>query len=101
MEDKLSIKVIVADKIYPLKVRREDEERYRKAAKMINEKLVKYKQTFKDISEQDFLAMVSLHFATNYLLMEEEIDQTPVVNNLSELNEMLLSHIDKYNLESS
>ncbi len=101
MEDKLSIKVSIADKLYPMRVRREDEERYRKAAKMINEKLLKYKQTFKDSSEKDFLAMVSLHFATNYLLMEEKIDQTPVIDKLNELNDSLLSHIDEYNLESS
>ncbi len=101
MEDKLSIKVSIAGIYYPLRINREDEERYRKAAKLIDKKLLQYKQLYKDSSEKDFLAMVSLHFATNYLLIEESTDQTPVNNKLEELNETLLSHCEKYDLKSS
>ena len=42
MKDKLSIKVNVADRYYPLKIVREDEEKIRKAAKLINEKVSFY-----------------------------------------------------------
>ncbi len=94
MEDKLSIKLSIAGVPYPLRINREEEERYRKAAKLIDQKLLQYKQLYKDSSEKDFLAMVSLHFATNYLLIEESADQTLVNNKLDELNETLLSHID-------
>ena len=37
--DKLSIRVNIADRFYPLKVERKDEEKIRLAAKMINEKV--------------------------------------------------------------
>ncbi len=40
MEDKLSIRVNVADRYYPLKIDRKDEERIRKAAKLINDKVL-------------------------------------------------------------
>jgi cell division protein ZapA len=40
MDDKLSIRVNVADRYYPLKVERENEEKIRKAARMINEKVL-------------------------------------------------------------
>jgi len=44
MDDKLSIRVNVADRYYPLKVEREDEEKIRRAARLINEKVLQYKQ---------------------------------------------------------
>jgi len=37
MEEKLSIRVNIADRYYPLKIERDDEERIRRAAKMIND----------------------------------------------------------------
>ena len=44
MDDKFSIRVNVADRYYPLKVERDNEEKIRKAARMINEKVLQYKQ---------------------------------------------------------
>jgi cell division protein ZapA len=62
MDDKLSIRVNVADRYYPLKVERENEEKIRKAARMINEKVLQYKQRYSDKDVQDFLAMASLQY---------------------------------------
>jgi cell division protein ZapA (FtsZ GTPase activity inhibitor) len=62
MDDKLSIRVNVADRYYPLKVERENEEKIRKAARMINEKVLQYKQRYTDKDVQDFLAMASLQY---------------------------------------
>ena len=39
MEEKLSIKVQIAERFYPLKIDRQDEEKIRKAAKLINDKV--------------------------------------------------------------
>jgi cell division protein ZapA (FtsZ GTPase activity inhibitor) len=70
MDDKLSIRVNVADRYYPLKVERENEEKIRKAARMINEKVLQYKQRYSDKDVQDFLAMASLQYVIK--LNEEE-----------------------------
>lgn len=70
MGDKLSIRVNVADRYYPLKIEREEEEKIRKAAKMINEKVLLYKQRYRDKDIQDFLAMAALQFVIR--LTEEE-----------------------------
>ncbi|MDY6800169.1 MAG: cell division protein ZapA, partial [Bacteroidota bacterium] len=56
MDEKLSIRVNVADRYYPLKIDRSDEEKIRKAAKLINEKVLQYKQRYSDKDVQDFLA---------------------------------------------
>ena len=42
MDDKLSININIADRLYPLRVDRKEEEDIRKAAKIINEKVVQY-----------------------------------------------------------
>jgi cell division protein ZapA len=73
MDDKLSIKVNVADRYYPLKVERENEEKIREAARMINEKVLQYKQRYSDKDVQDFLAMASLQYVIK--LTEEEEKQ--------------------------
>jgi cell division protein ZapA len=42
--EELSIKIKIADREYPMKVKRADEERVRIAGKLINEKLKTYRQ---------------------------------------------------------
>ncbi len=98
MEDKLSMRVSIAEKYYPLKVNRSEEERIRKAANLVNDRLLRYKQAYSLEDSPDFMAMVSLHFATKYLEVEESLNQEPIVEKLEDLNRVLASHLD--NLES-
>ncbi len=62
MDEKLSIRINIADRFYPLKIDRKDEEKIRKAARSINEKVLQYKQRYTDKDTQDFLAMAALQF---------------------------------------
>jgi len=94
MEDKLSIRINIAERYYPLKVGREEEERIRKAAKMINDKLLLYKQTYSGKEAQDFMAMVSLDFASKLLEMEERMDETPIINEVVSLNEEIEEYLN-------
>ncbi|NBC83590.1 MAG: cell division protein ZapA [Bacteroidetes bacterium] len=89
MEDKLSIKVNVADRYYPLKIERKDEERIRKAAKLINEKVLQYKQRYSDKDTQDFLAMAALQFVIKAIENESEKDIAPIVDELKGLSDEL------------
>jgi len=59
MDDKLSIRVNVADRYYPLKVERENEEKIRKAARMINEKCCSTNRGTPIKMYRIFLAMAS------------------------------------------
>ena len=43
-DDMLSIKVQIAERFYPLKIKRLDEEKIRQAARLINDKILQYKQ---------------------------------------------------------
>ena len=85
MDDKLSIRVNVADRYYPLKVERDDEERIRKAARMINEKVLQYKQRYTDKDVQDFLAMAALQYVIKLNEEEERLENDYLPDALKEL----------------
>jgi cell division protein ZapA (FtsZ GTPase activity inhibitor) len=85
MDEKLSIRVNVADRYYPLKVERENEEKIRKAARMINEKVLQYKQKYTDKDVQDFLAMASLQYVIRLTEEEEKSKTDQLPGSLREL----------------
>lgn len=89
MDDKLSIRVNVADRYYPLKIDRDDEEKIRRAAKIINEKVLQYKQKYTDKDLQDFLAMVALQYVIKFVEQEGSSDMSPLLQELKSLNEEL------------
>lgn len=88
--DDLSVKIKIADREYPMKVRSEDEERVRYAGKVINEQIKKYKEQFGIDDKQDLLAMVAFDNVVDKLNQEEQskhIDESlfEKVNNLNNL----------------
>ncbi len=97
MEDKFSIKVNLVDRYYPLKIDRKDEERIRKAARMINERVMQYKQRYSDKDNQDFLAMAALQLAIkNMELEEKEVTTGQVfIEQLVEIADSLEEYIQK------
>jgi cell division protein ZapA (FtsZ GTPase activity inhibitor) len=93
MEDMLSIKVQIAERFYPLKIKQEDEEKIRKAARLINDKILQYKQRYTDKDTQDFIAMAALQFVINLLDCEQQQNvvslEKELVDLSSELDEIL------------
>jgi cell division protein ZapA len=89
MDDKLSITINIADRYYPLKIERTDEEKIRKAAKLINDKVLQYKQKYTDKDTQDFLAMAALQYVIKVLDTEDRNDLEPISNEIRELSEEL------------
>ncbi len=69
----LSIKVIIANRPYPLTVSNEEEEEaIRKAAKRINDILKDYESKYAVKDKQDLLAMCALEFATKSVEIESK-----------------------------
>jgi len=95
MEDRLSIRVNVADRYYPLKIERKDEEKIRRAARMINEKVLQYKQRYTDKDVQDFLAMAALQFVIKVIDSEKNDDISPVFDGVKEIISELNEYINK------
>jgi cell division protein ZapA len=94
MDDKLSIRVNVADRYYPLKVERENEEKIRRAARMINEKVLQYKQRYTDKDTQDFLAMAALQYVIKLNEGEEILSDDNLPRTLNELIHKIESVLD-------
>jgi cell division protein ZapA (FtsZ GTPase activity inhibitor) len=95
MDEKLSIKVNIADRYYPLKIERKDEEKIRKAAKLINEKIIQYKQRYLDKDTQDFLAMAALQFVSKVLELEEKFDIGLMEQQVKELDQELEEYLKR------
>jgi len=95
MDDKLSIKVNLVDRYYPLKIDRKDEEKIRKAARLINERVVQYKQKYADKDNQDFLAMAALQFVIKNIESEEMMNESQVLEEIDKMNKELETYLIK------
>ncbi|NNC94083.1 MAG: cell division protein ZapA [Chitinophagales bacterium] len=61
----ISINVIIADRPYPLKVERKEEENIRIAAKKLNEKIKEFQLKYDAKDKQDYLAMSALMYTVD------------------------------------
>ncbi len=67
----LSIKVKIANRVYPLKIKASEEEGVRKAAEAINHSIAELEQLYDVKDKQDLLAMVAIKIASKNFSLEE------------------------------
>lgn len=87
----LSIRLKIGDREYPMKVSAEDEEKIRKAGKIINERIRAYRNRFGINDKQDLLAMVAFDCVVEQMnneLPETETDPT-VSSKIDQLNSLI------------
>lgn len=72
--DKITIQLNIANKMYPITVDRSNEETYRKAAKLIQQKIARYAESFFAEDKQDYYAMVMLDLAVA-LVSEQDVEE--------------------------
>ncbi|MBX2968419.1 MAG: cell division protein ZapA [Cyclobacteriaceae bacterium] len=93
--EELSIRIKIADREYPMKVKAHEEERVRSASRLINEKLKSYREQFGIDDKQDLLSMVAFDSVVEKMRSEEnhqEIDQT-VFEKVNQLNYLVSQSI--------
>jgi cell division protein ZapA len=71
---KLSIKVNIANRVYPLTIEREEEELIRLAVKRVNDNIKQLGNTYEVSDKQDLLAMTALFFSNKALEVDHKID---------------------------
>ena len=91
----LSIKVNIANRIYPLKINRDEEESIRLAAKTINDILKDYEENYAVRDKQDLLAMCALKFATESAKGGSSSPDNSLKPHLKELSSMLNDFLAK------
>ncbi len=95
MEDKLKIKISIADRVYPLTIQPSQEEGLRKAAKKIEAMIKQFEQNYAVRDKQDVLAMCALQFAaqTEQKNIDKSSEMIEAEEKLRSLNELLQSHL--------
>lgn len=73
--NKLSIKINIAGRVYPMKVDADSEERIRRSVRIIDERLGYYQQNYATKDKQDLLAMCLLEFvAKNESVKDNKVE---------------------------
>ncbi|MBS7566428.1 cell division protein ZapA [Mucilaginibacter sp. Bleaf8] len=93
----ISIKINIADRVYPLKVSMEEEELIRRAAKLINDRIKEFQENYAVKDKQDLLSMCVLHYATASLKAERKVtvEDTTVAEKVYQLDHMLNEFFSK------
>ncbi|MBJ6119412.1 cell division protein ZapA [Pontibacter sp. BT310] len=89
----LSIKIRIAEREYPMRVKEEEEERLRIVGKLLNERLKFFKDQFGIQDKQDLLAMVAFETMVEKLKLEDEKNKhlSKVGQQLNVLDDLLSS----------
>ena len=91
----LSIKIRIGNREYPMRVKTEDEERIRRAGKLLNEKMKNYQNQFGIDDTQDLTVMVAFDCLVEKLKREEtsEASDDFALNEISKLNQLITNSI--------
>lgn len=97
MDEKLKIKISIADRIYPLTVELSQEEGLRSASKKIDVMIKQFEENYAVRDKQDVLAMCALQFAsqTEQKKVDNAIDGTESMQRLTRLNSLVDEYLNK------
>ncbi len=85
----LSLRLKIANKEYPLKVKSEQEENVREAAHWVNERIRTFRNKFSIEEKEDLLAMVAFDCAMSGLKDKKGESNEEVLNKVRSLNQMV------------
>ena len=93
--EEISIKVTIAKREYPLKIRRVDEERVRKAEQMLNDRIKEYEKQYSASDKQDILNMCALQFVTELVNLTEDSKHSAQIasGTISEIDKLISERI--------
>lgn len=96
MKDKLSIKVNIANRVYPMTIAWEEEEAIREAVKRIEVKIKEFEDKYAVKDKQDVLAMCALQFVHLLVNREKEAEKSVDISLdlLNSLDEKLDAHFN-------
>ena len=97
MDEKLKIKISIADRVYPLTVNPSQEEGLRTASKKIDKMIKQFEENYAVRDKQDVLAMCALQFAsqTEQKQIDNTIDGEATIERIKKINATLDQYLDK------
>ena len=90
-KEDILISVEIAGRIYKVRIKREDEEVFRKAVDTVKLNIEDYAKTYAYKDKQDLLAMVLLQYVTSYIKIKEDniFSDKQLVAKLEEIDSIL------------
>ncbi|MDR0937877.1 MAG: cell division protein ZapA [Mediterranea sp.] len=95
MEEKIPVKLFMADKYYPLRVEAEEEEMIREAAKQVNLWMNEYRKLHPTMGKDEILTMVAYQFSLEKLRLKRRNDTAPYAEKVQELTELLDDYLNE------
>ncbi len=97
MDEKLKIKISIADRVYPLTVELSQEEGLRSASKKIDAMIKQFEENYAVRDKQDVLAMCALQFASQseQKQIDTTIDDVTTIERIKKINLILDQYLDK------
>jgi cell division protein ZapA len=91
MDEKLKIKISIADRVYPLTVELSQEEGLRSASKKIDTMIKQFEENYAVRDKQDVLAMCALQFAsqTEQKQIDNAVDGVATIERIKKINALL------------
>ena len=83
----LRINIKIDGRSYPLNINRADEEKYRVAAKTVNEMVSRFREQFQDQDTRDILAMAAFQVALRHEEIKSRYENTHFIDELKNLND--------------
>jgi len=90
-ETLIHIQVLIAERQYPLRIRKGEEAKVERAVAMINDKIKEYQKLYAGKDKQDYLAMCVLMLAVEFesLRSRDEQSQQTETDYLAEIDNLL------------
>jgi cell division protein ZapA (FtsZ GTPase activity inhibitor) len=97
MNEKLKIKISIADRVYPLTVDLSQEEGLRTASKKIDVMMKQFEENYAVRDKQDVLAMCALQFASQLeqKQIDNSIDGKETIERIKNINDLIGRYLDK------
>jgi hypothetical protein len=91
MTEDILISTEIADRIYKVRVKREEEEIFRKAVQEVKANIKDYAKMYAYKDKQDLLAMVLLQYVTSYIKIKDDnlFSDKALVTKLEEIDSIL------------
>lgn len=90
MQELIPVNIVIADRNYRIRIEKADEEKVRKTAALINQKIGEFKTQFAGKDMQDFVAMALLWFATEETdAGSATVQQEAALSRLAEMEQLL------------
>ena len=94
MSELIPISALIADRTYRIKIEPKDEEVVRKTLKIINDKILEFKNMFAGKDMQDYIAMVLIWYATEQTSSgQSDIENENVVSRLTAIEKLIDSQL--------